>query len=427
MPASKSVRDQLQRLLASLPFGGSGAPGERRRWFHRGAHLVTLDEKEAAQYEKVAELLLEEFAPTGGISESTITTLLNDAAFETWSPLSLDRRGRAEFAAARVLEVLEGDIKVWRVHFPISGMYAECLPLTLGPVTFHPPSESLTSMVLAAGGPSSHGLSARIREFARHDIERHFGGHSWASVSVEALQRDPEAATQLALAELELTLDVVNFYADVFRPREYRARVEERWRATDGVRVSCPVMDGTEATGVAWSRAGPLDEVWLPPIDSSEARDVGLTRAHALLSARSRTQMDKRVLASLRWAGRGTAAERIPDKIMSFVMALEALIGGPAKTVKLAQKLESRTAQLLSNDNSASRHDPQLARLYDLRSRLVHTGWADVTDDDAFTARYYAKESAVKVMVTEPFASFATDADFDGWFAPLPERESGKA
>ena len=47
---------------------------------------------------------------------------------------------------------------------------------------------------------------------------KHFGSGPRARVCVRALEDDGEAARALALAELELTLDVVNFFADIFQP-----------------------------------------------------------------------------------------------------------------------------------------------------------------------------------------------------------------
>ncbi len=419
MAPTKSLKDQVRRLLEHLQSGAVAPRGTARRWFHRGAQLVSLNEIENAEYEKVARLLVDELAPREEISLTTVERHLNEAIFVARSPLSIDRRSRAELAASKVLSELQRPIKKWQVHFPIVGLYDECLPLTLGTVRFLPSSESLAAIVLLENQSDGADVPAPIRDYARREIGRHFDGKAWASVFVLALEHDADAAKNLALAALELTLDVVNFFADIFRPQEYRARVELASECRNGVQASCSVMDGTEATGVAQARTGPFDNVWLPPLDSNEAIQLGLQRAHGVLLKESRTEVERRLLAALKWAGRGTAVSRLSDKFLAYIMALEALVNGPNKLDQIARSIESRAAQVLSGTNTAPLRHRELERLYDLRSRLLHTGWANISEDDVYSARFYAKECIVKVMVDAHFAMFEKDVEFDGWFAPL--------
>lgn len=101
------------------------------------------------------------------------------------------------------------------------------------------------------------------------------------------------------------------------------------------------------------------------------------------------------------------------------MMAFEALVNGPTKSDCVARTVESRAAQLLAGDNATSRRDREIERLYDLRSQLVHTGWAEIAEGDVMNAWYCAKECTVRILVGESFAAARTNAELDGWFAPL--------
>ena len=54
------------------------------------------------------------------------------------------------------------------------------------------------------------------------------------------------------------------------------------------------------------------------------------------------------------------------------------------------ERSSARAGQLLADDNSKSRSLSELQRLYDVRSRLVRTGWAEVGEYDVSRARDYA-------------------------------------
>lgn len=426
MSASKSLKDQLQRFLEAIQRGGRTVK-RGNHWFSHGRQFVGLDDDEDATFWKLARLLRQEFAPSDETSKSAIVSHLNDSILFARSPLSQNQRGRAEAARALLLSELERPIRPWNVFFPLTGIRDDCLPLLIGAVKVFPSTHALADEVLAEDTPGEPSFTKTIRAHARREMKENFDGAPWARVSVRAREHDHDAAQRLALAELELTMDVINFFADIFRPGQYRSRVELAANATSGFLVSSSAMEGTEPAGVGKAVVGSLDWVWLPDLDTEEANAVGLDRAHRILLAAPRTEVEERVLAGLRWGGHGTAALRLSDKFLAFMMALESVVNGPSEVERIARTLESRCAQLLSGDNTKSRHNAEVQRLYDLRSRLVHAGSADLTEYDVEQARDYAKECTVKILSGAAFVGFQRNAELDQWFAPLAESASSSS
>lgn len=423
--ASKSLRDRLTRFLRAVQSHRAAPARDAHRVFHRGSHVIALREDEYADYRRLVGQLLHEFGANDAISVGTAESHLDDGVFLARSPLALDDGRRAAFAASHVLDALGRPICEWLANFQVVGFYDDCLPFQLGRAQFFPRGTSLWPMVAPTTPPKTPFLRS-FRQYVQRDIEEHFGGNEqWAQLRVAALEGDTEAARALALADLELTIDVLNFYGDIVRPAAYMSRIEMADRAADGVCKSCVVMQGKEPGGVATAITRPLDDMWVPDLASAEAKEIGLARVHGILSKphADRTRVERRVLAALRWGGRASVAREPPDRLILFMTALEALVNDDTKRAGVAVTVETRAVQLLNNDNSAAARDADLQRLYDARSRLVHSGWADVSSADVWAARCWAKECTVRVL-TGPLVDQAEEG-FNSWFRPPSDGQPG--
>lgn len=399
-----------------MELGGTAPPEDTRKFFSGRGLRITFNQEESDEFDKVAELLQLELCVEGKVSEGTVRHLLLEAIVESRESSESESARRFELASQHLFAALGRPIRKWTFFVPVVGLYDDCLPLSVGQVTFWPSTESLSARLVKADD-FDEVIPAVIRAHARKQLDEEFGSKTFAEVRVKALEADTEAATTLGLAELELTMDATNFFADLFRPQAYRARVELADEVRDGRRPTCAVMCGEEATGVALAVVGALDNVWLPRLGDDDAIHAGFDRCAQILSNDARSELEQRLLAALRWVGRATAANRPSDKLLWYVMGLEALLVGPAKVTQIAKTFESRAAQLLANDNSVSRANHDAWRLYDLRSRLVHTGWAEVLEDDISCARHFAKACVMQVLTAPQFQTMQTNLEFDAWFA----------
>ncbi|HKQ06407.1 MAG TPA: hypothetical protein VJ464_14830 [Blastocatellia bacterium] len=90
----------------------------------------------------------------------------------------------------------------------------------------------------------------------------------------------------------------------------------------------------------------------------------------------SQSQLEKIVITSIRWLGRGAVADDPPEKILTMSVALERLLTTDAeKHTDIGDRLAKRLAFLLSDDlEQRLKISERMKDLYGLRSEVVHAG-----------------------------------------------------
>lgn len=419
---SKSIRDQIRRLLTDLRTAPNPDRDSTRRFFSSGGKYVGLDTKQTAACSRVVGAILKHIAPAGQWSSQTIEGHLQQSILAVRYAQTSDASRNITDALHALEESLSAETVPWAVHFRLEGINQDCLPVTIGRTRLFPASASLVDQAIRPDGEESVNLPESMRDqlraYARTEIRDEFDGHIWARVTVCAAAGDSSAAYDLASEHLQLTLDVVNFYADIWRPSAYRARVRLGCEVPPEPLRVLTVQDGQEPGGVSMKVLGPIDDVWLPPLDSDAARSVGLDRVAVLLGETDvdRTEISRRVLAALRWAGRATLAHRPDEALLLYLISLEGLIMGPKKSGTISYQFSRRLAHLFPEPAARREVVEEIEDLYELRSRLVHTGAARVDDSHVERARFLAKEAAVAVVGGADFVSMTKDSELDDWF-----------
>lgn len=419
---SKSLRDQLVRLLTDLRAASNPDRDSTRRFFSRGSRYVGLDATQVAACSRIVSAIRKHIAPAGEWSAETIQGHLEGAIIAVRHSQEQDFRGPIAEEVASLEAALSSETVPWKVHFRLEGLNQDCLPLIVGRTSLFPGTVSLVDQVVRADGEESVNLPEsmrdQIRAHVRQEIREEFAQHVWARVAVAAAAADSAAAHDLANEHLQLTLDVLNFFADIWRPRSYRSRVTLGCEIPPGSLNVLTVQEGQEPGGLSMKVLGPVDDVWLPPLDSDEAASLGLDRIAALLghTDTDHTEISRRLLAALRWAGRATLARRHDEALLLYLIALEGLVMGPKKSGTILYQLARRLAHLFSESGLRKEIVEDVEDLYDLRSRLVHTGAARVDDSHVERARFLTKEAVIAVVRGTEFAAMKKDSELDDWF-----------
>lgn len=424
MKPEKSIRDQVDRFLQAVHLhDGVDAPRGGCVWATR-KRLIVLDAEQHEAFNSIVALLRDYFGAAGEWSTNAVGENLRLAIIALTDPEPPDPKLRRKKALEELFAAMKRQCVPWGAYFPVVGINQDCLPLEVGKVVLHPSSDALSKLlVLSDDQPSStypEELRLKFRGSVRKQIDTHFGASAWAHVRVKAAEGDSEAAHDLGIEELRLTLDVLNFYADIWRPSDYRSRVALASEPDRTVLHSMVVVEGSEPMGVGEENHGPVDDVWIPALDSDDARELALDRVSSILAkeATERSQVDDRLLAGLRWAGRATATRRPDEAFLLFMMAIEAIIMGPNNRDSILYKLLLRVAQVLNLPDAKDKNllRDHLTRLYDLRSRLVHSGLADINGADVESARSAAKALTVELLKNATFARMKSNKDLDNWF-----------
>jgi len=125
-------------------------------------------------------------------------------------------------------------------------------------------------------------------------------------------------------------------------------------------------------------QAGPLRQIPLNQV----SRRKGFSRISELLSKESPTDLEDRILASVQWAGRAQVEPRREEAFLLYAIALESLLLGKDVKSEIAYRLAVRCAHIGGGPalEDKKRVVDQIQSLYDLRSKIVHSGNFLVSD-----------------------------------------------
>lgn len=396
-------------------------------WFsHRDLGGLILWEDEVVQYKRCLDGLYKTVAATGYFSRKAVESLLQVAvlraldAVNAFPHTSLDQRlgeSLKELQAA-----LATKPSFWSVHIRVIGLAPAGLPVDIGKVRFYQADEERmselldkTNVIIESGTNTPEQKHAFKEDFAK-ELRDQFGGKVIARVDAEAV--DQTAAYDQALRELRLTLDVVNFYADVIHPSGDCAHVFLPGEGDRLVDLQPAFKEGERPEFVIrQSVRGPLADLSLAEMDSDKSAKLGFRRVADILANGQRNSFEDRILSAFQWAGRATIDERREEAFLLYAISLESLLLGSKVESELTYRLRMRCAHLLGLTFEAKqRIQRRVSELYRTRSKIVHSGSVQVTDADLSMIRFYAKNALIAVLTEHQFQNSRSEDDFDQWF-----------
>jgi hypothetical protein len=308
----------------------------------------------------------------------------------------------------------------WDVHIPVRGLDPAGLPVRLASVAFRTASSAVIrswkgrSFSIIDGTAEPPDRKAAFKKRTTEHFDKEFLGRTFASISVEAI--DETAAVTRARRTLRAALDVVNFYADLLYPPGLRAFVYALGER-DSIRATTLIFQEDQRFGMPGSREGPWKPFVLRDLRSKRARRLGAPKIFRWLGSRKRDGFEQRVLTALQWAGRATADDRREEAFLLYLIALESLILGEKADRELGYRLKIRCAHLLGRTPAHRAAIAQrLSGLYGIRSKIVHAGQTEVTDEDLSAARSLAKNALIAVLRSRVRPTPKTSQALEDWF-----------
>jgi len=307
---------------------------------------------------------------------------------------------RLELALASLKGFLIAAPNMWSLSIPVSGFSPVVLPLKFGGVSI------------------SQTIDPDIRGAMDADtFSRSFDSQVVASLVVSA--KDEDAARQLATERLRRTIDILNFYAGFFTEvkREFRAFV-----APDGVRrtFSWAIRPAGSEGAYGWGNAYPRDEPISLVMDpaSEPGRQIGFSRVDEMLTRDERTDLERRILNALSWAGRAQSEYRREQSFLLLAIALEGLLAKEDARSGNTERLGLRAAHVLGTSRAGRRELVEAVRnLYGVRSVLVHTGdFNGLQDDDLAVIRDLVDRLVTVLLTDSRFNTMKTARDLEKWF-----------
>ncbi len=324
---------------------------------------------------------------------------------------------RLDDAIAELKKRLTAKPTPWKVYYRVSGLERTSATNTFGKVCFAVFDENHFDSFKEA--IKQHVKDEWVREqrlqHIRDFTETPLAGKTVAIIEVYAL--DADAARIQALKELQLTLDVINFYSDILYPSKnaFASVYGEDERTWETVPVFVP---GDEPTLLQFQKAiGRLSDFSMYELIHGKGHKLGVARISDILAKSSRSTIEERLVSAIQWAGRATIDERNEEAFLLYAIALECLIMERGNEPELGYRLRMRIAHLLGKDLDTRKEIRNaVGRLYGIRSAIVHKGEYVISESELNLMRFFAKESIMQVLTEEPFTAMQSDDDLSGWF-----------
>lgn len=381
---------------------------------------LSLNEKGTAKYRTCVRALHSQVAgKSGQISRKSVEDAFQTAILRSLNITNNDSEPDFVARLTREIEELKRTLRrspeVFVVRLEVQGFNQSQLPQRFGPSAFYVADENTVPAAPEVHEGSSDPERLKqleSRRILRQSLRASIKGKTFAEIEVEALDRD--AAISLAELRLRTTLDVLNYLGQFFSDAEVRVfRPGEAAPARRITVVGRRAESGS--TNFIFGNKGPLAPFSFPASNSSPKFVEAFEKASSLLSRTNLSDLEKRVVSALQWAGRALSDDRNDSAFLHSCIALETLLGNrQLNEITLAFAL--RTVHLLFRRDVRVEWLDKMRTYYRLRSSLAHSGAADVSDLDVAIIRDILKQAIFSVLVTEPFCRMTKCNELDTWF-----------
>ncbi len=386
-------------------------PGESTsdgKWIYRAKEgSLFLDLEETKEFARVVDSLLKKHVPRDDLSKRSVESFLLDAMFD-----ALDLRSKKsitfEWRLRKSLAVLQNRLVAPSEKFtcwvPIEGLKLGKRPGRFGGVVFE--RFGRRQMRLSPEQRKQLPSNRRNGKLLRAET----WGKVCARVTVAA--RDWASAEVLAERRARQILDLLNLFTDLvpfchgwlYLPGE-AARAKR----------ALPMKNQAGLLTASLAALDPLAEVSWKSLRETKR----IARPFRLLdklaeSDRSRDIGSTIILSAAEWMGRATIERRREQSFLLYSIALETLLL-PDTQAELSHRLKLRVAHLLGKTVTArKRIAKDMARLYQTRSKIVHAGSYEVTDDELWLLAGMVKGALFRILSSTQTRSMSRQ-QFSEW------------
>jgi hypothetical protein len=124
-----------------------------------------------------------------------------------------------------------------------------------------------------------------------------------------------------------------------------------------------------------------------------------------------------RVVSALETLGEACVELKTHRAFLLHAIALESVVLGRSTQSELTYQLSARVAHLLDVDLKARRKTVRdVIRLYELRSKIVHTGETEIAHSDLEGIIFLSMNTLIALLSLKPFANMTSVEELEKWF-----------
>lgn len=218
----------------------------------------------------------------------------------------------------------------------------------------------------------------------------------------------------MAERRLRLAIDVINFFADLTRDK---TRLFLPGDAGPSLRFALRIPPSGSTADFARVQAGPIAPFSFAQIPPAMTNLLELRKISGWLAKSRPSDLEDRILSALQWAGRAAAEERREESFLLYAISLESLLVGGKTHTEIIERLALRGAHLLAGDRKDRENVyKELKVLYGIRSKIVHSGSLEVTQDELARIAAIVRGALVTVLHMSPLAEMKEESQFEDWF-----------
>lgn len=357
-----------------------------------------LEPETLAEYRDVRQKLLEKFAPDEDLSESAIDSALRTAVFEVVDiPKRRDQNlsVRLDHALEKLRIFLVSPSEEYECWIEVGGLDVVSLPTCFGGVRFIVfGAEQIQN--LKEAGQKKH-IIGQLEGFIDLLTDRLLDRPT-AVVRVNA--RDKKAALSLAERKVRAIIECLNFFSDTIPGYHGSLFLPTNQESPSEVARLAVSDSGSMETDYSDDRPVGIFSIAEVRENAEEMVRCAFDRVESLLE-KNRNVVEELLLTAVRWAGRATVARTREESFLLFAIALECLVL-PTDKDELRYRLSQRVARLCGEDmDQRLELAKRTKKLYDVRSKIVHSGYYEVTEDERDEIRIAARVVILRLL-TDP-------------------------
>ncbi|MBI3910940.1 MAG: hypothetical protein HY320_08400 [Armatimonadetes bacterium] len=291
-------------------------------------------------------------------------------------------------------------VKEWTVYLPVDNLVLEGVStLELGGLTFRPTQlavpefvqDSWNSIDTTANTPEQkRGHKFQLAQIA-FDAYGNFPTTARTVVNSEAGQ-----AVQITADRIIAGINVLRCFTHLLFSLDSRAYIGLAGTVIHHNRVG--FLFAEDSHHVRIDAIGAFQEYVLNPARLEHLRQkCALSRFDEILRkpADERNNLENALFIAAQWIGAGINSSEPAQKILHYTIGLERLLHGQGGE-GIADKMATRMAYVIGGSNVLSNYH-EAKRLYDLRSKVAHTGESIFPYEDTLKLEVMAVQSLVAV------------------------------
>ncbi len=390
------------------------------QFFSKQGHgIVFLSPEETRNYREVVADIMQAYAKDELISRRAVEKELQEALFTAFGTADSSDDTGFKQRLAKALQKLDAQLRRETTSYlffvPVGGAGVGGLPYTFGKlrfVIFNDLQLRRFRMASSKHKVSEREIAERLNIVRRLKESDNIWNKPCAIIKVKA--RDREAASYLARLEAQNTFDTINFFANLipylhgslYLPGENESRL-----------MTIPVLEDSGSFSILRNRVGPLEPFDFNKFRNAKHIQVLVRRLHNFSKTVVLKEVEDILLTAVRWAGRAAFESRKEHAFLLYAIALESVVLPSGDTEQLSYRLRMRVAHLLEKRISGREElVKKVKNLYDIRSRIVHSGWYYLADEDLDDMRNICYSVLLQLLSHRALSRMTSAFDLNRWF-----------